>query len=97
MKYLVAKDKKNRISYKKFEKKRRLLKTICCNQFMNLNFRLKAKLSLLNLVGFRSIIKNYCLITYRSRGILRKYNISRMVFKQYASLGYLKGIKKASW
>jgi ribosomal protein S14 len=97
MKYLVAKDKKNRILYKQFEKKRILLKSIQVNNFLNFTVRGEAKNLLSNLVGYKSRIKNYCLITGRSRGILRRYNISRMLFKQYASFGYLKGIKKASW
>jgi len=97
MKYLVGKDKKNRILYKQFEKKRLLLKSMQVNKFLSFTVRGEAKNLLINLRGYKSRIKNYCLITARSRGILRKYNISRMVFKQYASFGYLKGIKKASW
>lgn len=97
MKYLVAKDKKTRINYNKFEKKRLLLKAIANNQFLDISIQHKVTRYFLNIQGYKSKIKNYCLITARARGILRGYNISRMLFKQYASHGYLKGIKKASW
>src|SRR3978361_1075624 len=97
MKYLVAKDKKNRVNYTKFEKRRLLLKAITNNQFLDVNIQNKIIIYLKNIIVYKSRIKNYCLITARARGVLRNYNISRILFKQYASYGYLKGIKKASW
>lgn len=97
MKYLIAKNKKNRINYKLFEKKKLLLKSIVKNKFLFNTYRKYAKNKLIILKGYKSFVKNYCIISGRSRGIVRKYNISRMLFKYYASFGYLKGIKKGSW
>jgi small subunit ribosomal protein S14 len=97
MKYLVAKNKKNRFNYKLFEKKRLLLNSIYKNNFLLNKYKKYAKNKLIILKGYKSYLKNYCIISGRSRGIIRKYNISRMLFKYYGSFGYLKGIKKGSW
>ena len=97
MKYLIAKNKKNRFSYNLLEKKRLLLKSINKNMFLYNKYRKYAKNKLIILKGYKSYLKNYCIISGRSRGIIRKYNISRMLFKYYASFGYLKGIRKGSW
>jgi len=97
MKYLIAKNKKNRNKYNLLEKKKLLLKSISKNVFLTNKYRIFAKNKLINLKGYKSFLKNYCIISGRSRGVLRKYNISRMLFKYYASFGYLKGIKKGSW
>ena len=42
-------------------------------------------------------LKNRCAITGRSRGYLRKFGVSRIVFRELASRGQLPGVKKASW
>ncbi|XBT18795.1 MAG: 30S ribosomal protein S14 [Candidatus Shikimatogenerans sp. AspAUS03] len=42
-------------------------------------------------------LKNFCSITGRSRGYLRLFGISRIMFKKLVSLGYLPGVKKYSW
>ena len=97
MKYLIAKNKKNRTKYNLLEKKRLLLKSINKNLFFSNKYRNYAKNKLIILKGYKSFLKNYCIISVRSRGIIRKYNISRMLFKQFANFGYLKGIKKGSW
>jgi ribosomal protein S14 len=97
MKYLAIKDKENRINYKKFEKKKMLIKAIYVNKFMDNFYHKQIKLYFETIIFYKNKIKNYCVVTARARGILRKYNISRIVFKQYASYGYLKGIKKSSW
>lgn len=97
MKYLIAKNKKNRTNYNLLEKKKLLLKSINKNLFFSNKYRNHAKNKLIILKGYKSFLKNYCIISGRSRGIIRKYNISRMLFKQFANFGYLKGIKKGSW
>ena len=93
----MEKIKKNRKNYAQSEKRRALLKSMSINKFMNFSLRMIAKTALINLKGYKTRIKNYCLITARSKGVLRPYNISRMMFKYYASFGYLKGIRKSSW
>ncbi|MBB6450989.1 small subunit ribosomal protein S14 [Geomicrobium halophilum] len=38
-----------------------------------------------------------CQITGRPRGVLRKYKMSRIAFREYAHKGQIPGVKKASW
>lgn len=38
-----------------------------------------------------------CAITGRSRGYMRDFGVSRIVFRELARQGQLPGIKKASW
>lgn len=41
--------------------------------------------------------RNRCQTTGRSRGFLRKFGISRLVFREKALRGEIPGVKKASW
>jgi len=45
---------------------------------------------------YKTRIKNYCIITGRSRGILRKFRISRILFKYLGFKGIFFGLRKAS-
>ncbi len=42
-------------------------------------------------------IKNRCEVTGRPRGYMRKFNMSRISFRELAHKGQLPGVKKASW
>ena len=42
-------------------------------------------------------LKNRCFLTGRSRGYLRTFGISRIVFRDFALMGKLPGVIKASW
>lgn len=42
-------------------------------------------------------LKNRCQVTGRPRGFMRKFNLSRIAFRELAHKGHLPGIKKASW
>ncbi len=42
-------------------------------------------------------LRNRCQITGRCRGFLRKFQVSRLVFREMASFGMIPGITKASW
>lgn len=42
-------------------------------------------------------LRNRCFITGRCRGYLRKFQISRLCFREMASNGLIPGITKASW
>jgi len=42
-------------------------------------------------------LKNRCEITGRPRGYMRKFNMSRIAFREYAQKGQVPGVKKASW
>ena len=42
-------------------------------------------------------LKNRCPISGRPRGYIRQFGVSRIVFREEASLGNIPGIVKASW
>ena len=42
-------------------------------------------------------LHNRCNVTGRPRGYMRKFGISRITFRQWASAGKIPGITKASW
>jgi small subunit ribosomal protein S14 len=42
-------------------------------------------------------LRNRCQITGRARGYLRKFRLSRLTFREYASNGLIPGITKSSW
>ena len=44
-----------------------------------------------------SRLKNRCQVTGRSRGYMRKFGLSRITFREQASLGLLPGVRKSSW
>lgn len=42
-------------------------------------------------------LRNRCALTGRSRGFLRKFKMSRLTFREYASMGMIPGCTKSSW
>lgn len=42
-------------------------------------------------------LRNRCQLTGRSRGYLRKFKMSRITFREFASMGLIPGVTKASW
>jgi small subunit ribosomal protein S14 len=47
--------------------------------------------------GAKERIRNRCQLTGRSRGVYRKFMISRIVFREMAHKGLLPGVTKSSW
>lgn len=42
-------------------------------------------------------LKNRCEVTGRPRGVLRKFKMSRIAFRELAHKGQIPGVKKSSW
>lgn len=47
--------------------------------------------------SFKTQIKDYCILTGRSRSISSKYKVSRITFRFLANQGIFFGLKKATW
>jgi len=47
--------------------------------------------------GAKERIRNRCQLTGRSRGVYKKFMISRIVFREMAHKGLLPGVTKSSW
>ena len=41
--------------------------------------------------------RNRCQLTGRSRGVLRKFKVSRIMLRELALAGMIPGLRKASW
>jgi ribosomal protein S14 len=95
----LLKDNKKRILYKKTEIFQKILKTLTLYTIRKspLNHIIH-KLFFIKLIkdNFKNRIKNYCIITGRSRGIFRKFRVSRISFRKLGSDGLFFGLKKAS-
>lgn len=42
-------------------------------------------------------LTNRCQVTGRPRGVIRKFKLSRIVFRELAHKGQIPGVKKSSW
>lgn len=42
-------------------------------------------------------LRNRCQLTGRARGFLRKFKLSRLAFRELASMGMIPGVTKSSW
>jgi ribosomal protein S14 len=99
MKYLLLKDKRRRILFSLFEKKRKFLLAIYQNFQISLKLRFLAYSNLLLLSRDTSVtrVKNRCILTNRPRSIYKHYGLSRLMFRKYILQGKLIGVKKSSW
>ncbi len=86
-KCLIAREAKRERLFQKYDKLRKELKEK--GDFVALQELPK------NSSGVRK--HNRCLLTGRSRGVYRKFGVSRLVFREMALKGEIPGVKKSSW
>lgn len=60
-------------------------------------FALQLKLAAMPRNSSATRVRNRCCITGRARGYYRKFNMSRISFREMAADGLIPGIRKASW
>ena len=84
---------------KRFDNKRKKLKSIVSNKKLPLNERFAAQLKLAKLPknSSKTRIRNRCEITGRPHGVYRKLRISRIALRRMASSGKIPGMTKSSW
>lgn len=90
----MIKDKKYRTKYVNSAPLGIIYKSIFENVFLPEVVRLRAFEKLSKIGKVNSKIKNRCVVSGRTRGIIRGYKISRSVFKEYVRRGYLSGVSK---
>ena len=98
MQSLLYKDRRNRILYALYERRRNVFFSLIQNITLK-NF--KRNIIYTKLLAFpreSSItrVRNRCTLTGRSRAIYRHFGISRLIFRKLAWQGQLIGVKKAS-
>ena len=91
---MLKKDLSFRFNYFLLENDYRIIKSIANNKILPLSIRLKAfhNLNFLKLTK----IRNICIYTGRSRGVIKKFGLSRFIFRNLADNGYISGLKRAS-
>ena len=84
---------------KKFSNKRKLLKEKLMNKSISLEERLKVLNKLNDLPRNSSSIRfrNRCKLTGRTRGVYRKFGLSRIKIRELSMSGDLPGVVKSSW
>lgn len=99
MYYLRVVDKKRRKPFNKFEYKKLLLRVLVTTDFLPVKQRVLPRVELSYYPRFVSLtrIKNRCHISGRGRGIVSKFQLSRMEFHRLASSGKIPGVKRSTW
>lgn len=92
-------DFKKRLYVYKYDFIRYKLKFIINNTQLHQAIRYKAQFKLNNLIkdSAKIRLRNRCVLTGRSRGVFKRFKISRIMFRELALKGLLLGIRKASW
>jgi small subunit ribosomal protein S14 len=95
----VEKNAKRARMIKKQAAKRAELKAIVMNKSLPLEERMDAqfKLSALPRNGAKNRYRNRCELTGRTRGVYRKFKLSRIKLRELGSFGKIPGLTKASW
>ncbi len=95
----VEKQRKRQKLVDKYWEKRVVLKSKILNPDLDHEEKLQAIDDLNRLPKNSSVIRlrNRCQLTGRSRGFLRKFNVSRICFRDMANRGLVPGVFKASW
>lgn len=93
------KDKKRRDLINKYEFIRKELKSVFYNLLLPDSVRMEAFSKLQELPRNSSVtrLRNRCVLTGRSRGVYKKFKISRISLRELASNGLITGIRKSSW
>ena len=83
----------------KFSNKRKLLKDKVMKKDITIEERLKIQNKLNDLPGNSSSIRyrNRCKLTGRTRGVYRKFGLSRIKLRELTMSGMLPGMVKSSW
>ena len=95
----IVKNEKRRELAEKFEPIRRELRKKVVNLKLPIEERISAGLKLQKLPKYssRCRVVNRCRITGRSRGNLKRFGLSRLMFREMAHKGLIPGITKSSW
>ena len=83
----------------KFSEKRKLLKSKVMDKSLSLEDRIMFQNKLNELPRNSSSIRhrNRCELTGRSRGVYRKFGLSRIKIRELSMTGNLPGVVKSSW
>ncbi len=95
----VEKDKRQRQLVNKYKTKRMELRQKIRDKNLSFEEKLIAQQQMQNLPkdSNRCRLRNRCLVTGRARGVYRKFGLSRNKLREFGMVGYIPGLRKASW
>jgi small subunit ribosomal protein S14 len=96
---VVNRDRKRRVTVKKYSAKRKELLEIINNQRFSPEDRYAARLKMQQLPRDASPVRlrNRCALTGRPRGVYKKFGLGRSKLRDIALRGEIPGVIKASW
>jgi len=96
---VVNRDRKRRVTVKKFAAKRKELLEVINNQRLSPEDRYAARLKMQQLPRDASPVRlrNRCALTGRPRGVYKKFGLGRSKLRDIALRGEIPGVIKASW
>lgn len=98
-KSLIERDLKRQRLAKRFAARRAKLKAAVHNRSASAEDRFAASLKLAALPrnSAKNRMRRRCLLTGRSRGVYRKFGLSRIKLRELASIGQIPGMTRSSW
>ena len=95
----IQKNLKRKNVVKKFKNKRQSLKKNIMKKDLTLEerFKIQSKLNELPRDSSKIRVRNRCKLTGRTRGVYRKFGLSRIKIRELSMSGALPGVAKSSW
>jgi small subunit ribosomal protein S14 len=95
----IEKDKRQRQLVDKYKTKRMKLRQKIRDKNLSFEEKLAVQRQMQELPkdSNRCRLRNRCLITGRARGVYRKFGLSRNKLRELGMVGYIPGLRKASW
>ena len=95
----IQKNLNRRNIVKKFNKKRQSLKKQVMKKDLSIEgrFKIQSKLNELPRDSSKVRVRNRCKLTGRTRGVYRKFGLSRIKIRELSMSGALPGVVKSSW
>jgi len=95
----IQKNLNRRNIVKKFNEKRQSLKKQIMKKDLSIEerFKIQSKLNELPRDSSKIRVRNRCKLTGRTRGVYRKFGLSRIKIRELSMSGSLPGVVKSSW
>ena len=95
----IQKNKNRKKIVSKFQKRRTILKKKIMKKDLTMEdrFKLQSKLNDLPRDSSNIRVRNRCELTGRTRGVYRKFGLSRIKLRELTMSGALPGVVKSSW
>ena len=95
----IQKNLNRRNMVKKFSKRRQSLKKQIMKKNLSIEerFKIQSKLNELPRDSSKIRVRNRCKLTGRTRGVYRKFGLSRIKIRELSMSGALPGVVKSSW